>query len=673
MTTFHVAGEPATILAQIILAAVRTTVLAIIAALLLKFLRVKSTSACLLAWKIVLYVGLIMPVLGWFLPPLSVPIPYVFAPAPASTGSLAQHESAAFSAFTLHKFATNTQPETSNRSGSPSGGGRLPTDDAHPNNRRTNLLATLTGWAPIAAGVYATVAIFFVSILLVGLELARRLVRSSKPINDSRVTDRLRSVAHTVRSPCVPAAYESSLVAVPITAGVFTPPILLPSTWREWDNAKLDAVLTHEMSHVARRDSLAQFASLLHRAIFWFSPLAWWLNRYLSELAEEASDEAALSAGAERKEYARNVLTFFEALQAAPGRVRWQGVSIAAAGHAEKRLGKILSWRGANTVGLKKSEVLMIVAVAAAMTLLTAATRPVSSDEPSRNTTSGQEQAPPTATPNGPATPAAAPTKPSEPSAPASSEKPAEPSSAAVPPEPPSEDNAGKHNGNGYSYAYGFDDEQRFVIVSGKTDGFTMSGSSEDARHVEKLRKQIPGDFIWFQRDERSYLIRDQATVDRARQLWAPQEELGKKQEELGKQQEALGKQQEELGARMQQVHVKVPDMTAELDKLKAELRRLGPDATMEQLGTIQSEMGELQSRMGEIQSQAGDAQGKVGEEMGALGEQQGKLGEEQGELGRKQAELAQKATKEMKELLDDAIKKGIAHPEPEQSGTGPL
>ena len=119
---------------------------------------------------------------------------------------------------------------------------------------------------------------------------------------------------------------------------------------------------------------------------------------------------------------------------------------------------------------------------------------------------------------------------------------------------------------NSSFYAYGFDDEQSFVIVSGNSDSLTMSGTSEDAHHVQRLKKQIPGDFIWFRRDEKSYIIRDQATVDRARKLWAPQDELGKKQEELGKQQEALGKQQEELGAKMEQVRVNVPDMTAQLD-----------------------------------------------------------------------------------------------------------
>ena len=673
MTIFPVASEPGMILAQIVIAAVRTTVLAASAALLLKLLRVKSISARLLVWKIVLCVGLIMPILGWLLPPLHVPIRYGLLPAAANTALSAPHESTRISSSSVYVYSASANRKILNSSAGSSRAAELAKINARPNNRSATFPVTLTEWAPIAAGFYAAVALFFLSMLLVGWALARRLVRASKLINDSRVTDRLCSYARAHGSRTLPPVYESSLVAVPITIGMFNPTILLPSIWRAWDNRKLGAVLTHEMSHVARRDSLAQFAALLHRAIFWFSPLAWWLNRHLSELAEEASDEAALSAGAERKEYARNVLTFFEALHATHGRVRWQGVSIAAAGQPEKRLEKILGWRGANNMNSKKSTVIIMLTIAAALAFFTDAVRPIRSDEVSQNASATNQQSPtPATSPNEPGTPAAAPT-PSEPQASASPQSPAESNSPAATPEPPNERSSGTHYGSGYSYAYGFDDQQRFVIVSGKMDGFTMSGSFEDARHVEKLRKQIPGDFIWFQRDEKSYIVRDQATIDRARQLWAPQEELGKKQEELGKQQEALGKQQEALGARMQEVRVKVPDMTAELDKLKAELRQLGPNATMEQMGNLQSEIGELQSKMGEIQSEAGDAQGKIGQEMGALGEKQGKLGEQQGELGRQQGELAEKATKEMKKLLDDAIKDGKAQPEPEHSSAGSL
>jgi hypothetical protein len=452
-----------------------------------------------------------------------------------------------------------------------------------------------------------------------------------------------------------PEIRESQLISVPVTVGAGAPTILLPGKWREWDDAKLNAVISHEMSHVSRYDQISQCFSLIHRAIFWFSPLSWWLHRQIVDLAEQASDEAALANGAERTQYARTLLGFFETVRAGSGRIRWQGVSMASRGQAEKRLERILAWRGDTRMGPKKSAVIAILLIAVPAAYIVAAAHPMNAVPSSGNAKAAYVQET-NATPSTNA-------------APSSSSAPVEP---AQPQTPPSHSSGQDHSTRNihhshYSYSNGFDDEQRFVIVTGKSDSLTMSGSSEDARHAERLKQRIPGDFIWFERDEKSYIIRDQSTVERARQLWAPQEELGRKQEELGRQQEALGKKQAELGSRMESVRVKVPDMTNELDKLKAELQKMGPDATAEQVGRIQSEIGRLQSRMGEIQSHVGDEQGKLGEEMGALGEQQGKLGQQQGELGRQQGELAEKATREMKQLLDDAIKKGVAQPESEE------
>ncbi len=457
-------------------------------------------------------------------------------------------------------------------------------------------------------------------------------------------------------------------------------------------------MIAHEVSHVARYDALTQRLSLLHRAIFWFSPLAWWLDRHLSNLAEQASDEAALTSGADRKDYAATLLGFFEALQTGPGRVWWQGVSMAKEGQAEKRVERILSWKG-SAMRFKRSVAVAVLALALPVVYLSASVHLAAQNGGSRAIQLAQNQTIPTpaqesapkaqpdvaavpATAPSPYTassaesalqsapePAAAPNSASAPSAAgaptsrAPSYAPVAPVAPLSPATPEAWDGQSAHSGSsyGHGYSYGYDDDERFVIVTGKSDSLTMSGTMEDARHVDKLRKQIPGDFIWFQHDEKSYVIRDQATIDRARKLWAPQEELGKKQEALGKQQEALGKQQQALGAKMDQIHVSVPDMTAELDKLKSEFKQLNSGATIEQVGQIQSEIGELQSKIGDLQSKAGDQQGKLGEEMGVLGEKQGRLGEQQGELGRQQAELAREASREMKQLLDEAIAKGIA------------
>src|SRR5438034_596123 len=93
--------------------------------------------------------------------------------------------------------------------------------------------------------------------IIVGLAFACRLVRSSNRISDSRVVFRLLSRARGTiwRSA---SAHESQHVSVPVTVGVLAPTVLLPLSWREWDDRKLDAVIAHEVSHLLRWDPLSQ-------------------------------------------------------------------------------------------------------------------------------------------------------------------------------------------------------------------------------------------------------------------------------------------------------------------------------------------------------------------------------------------------------------------------------
>jgi len=712
MTLLAVAPAFTSVLAVLANSAVRALALSGVAGLGLAAFRVKTTAVRLFTWTAVLYAALAMPLLEWMLPAVPVPTPAVLqygaaqppatAADPAVTGNIllarqgaAQPASSAgIVSETLSsshsQLGRNLQPRL-----------ETPLIVATPADSVSFLSSvwwSSVRWGTIVAGIYLGVALLLLVRFFVGLVFGQRLLQASQEIDEPRVALRLASRAYALGLASIPRAAESEFILVPLTMGVLRSTILLPADWDEWDDAKLDAVVAHEVSHVARRDALTQRLALLHRAIFWFSPLAWWLDRCLSDLAEQASDEAALICGADRKAYARTLLGFFEALQAAPGRVWWQGVAMAKAGQADKRVERILSWKGSVAMRLKKSIAVVVLALAVPVVYLAASVHAANNVADPQHVPFAQDQTPPPAPRPAPAPKAQPSSAPGPVLAPTSDATPppqSAPQPAFVPPAPVvavapvagalgyapvapvapiapmsplarrgQSTHSGSSSGHDYSYAYGYDDDQRFVIVTGKSDSLTMSGSTQDARHVEKLRKTIPGDFIWFQRDEKSYIIRDQATIDRARKLWAPQEELGKKQEELGKQQEALGKQQEELGAQMEKIHVNVPDMTAEIDKLKAELKKLSSGATVEQVGQIQSEIGELQSKIGEIQSHAGDQQGKLGEQMGALGEKQGKLGELQGELGRQQGELAQEASKQMKQLLDEAITKGLAQPE---------
>jgi hypothetical protein len=99
----------------------------------------------------------------------------------------------------------------------------------------------------------------------------------------------------------------SDSVPSPLSWGWRNPVILIdPDTMAEAHEA--DAILAHEVAHVARRDWPALMVARLAAALFWFNPLVWLLEREVVQQAEEAADrEAALCV--EPAHYARTLLT----------------------------------------------------------------------------------------------------------------------------------------------------------------------------------------------------------------------------------------------------------------------------------------------------------------------------------------------------------------------------
>ena len=105
---------------------------------------------------------------------------------------------------------------------------------------------------------------------------------------------------------------ESDRVASPVALGIVRPAIVLPADWRQWDGAKLDAVLAHERSHIRRHDPAVQLLSAIHRALLWHSPLSWFLHQRIVRVAEEASDDAAVAVTRDRAFYAEVLLEFMQ-------------------------------------------------------------------------------------------------------------------------------------------------------------------------------------------------------------------------------------------------------------------------------------------------------------------------------------------------------------------------
>jgi BlaR1 peptidase M56 len=549
-------------------------------------------------------------------------------------------------------------------------------------------------WRRFAFPLYAAVVALIVLRLVFGLAMAFRIWLAARPVN---LADAHAAGLH-LRS--------SSAISSPVTIGSS---VILPADYKDWDAEKLHIVLAHEHSHIRQGDFYLQLLAGLYAALFWFSPLGWWLKHKLSDLAEAISDRAGLQQAASRSAYAQVLLEF-----AAAPRPTLIGVAMARTGSISRRIERLLndtSFRQA-FAGTRRRALIAVLLVPVALFAATALVRvqaagqapdqplapkpaqtPELAQAPAQAAPPAQPEAPiagvstpdqpsvpvapgaPQAAPPAPASPAIAPPVAGAPAVAA----PEGPPEIAAPPAPPTvrarprttisrsvetHDPGPQERGSSYRYSYSSNGES-FGIVRG--DGQTRFSGDLHSADIDKIRKVAHGDFLWFTRSGKSYFVDDPETVKQVDELYKPMEALGKQQEELGRQQEALGKQQEELGRQQEQVAVPTPDVSKEIAEINTAVAKLqsmaGKTVTQAELADLQSKLGDLQGRLGDLQGRMGAKQGDFGAKMGALGAQQGKLGAQQGRLGAEQGRLAQQADQKVKSIINLSLQNGKAHP----------
>jgi beta-lactamase regulating signal transducer with metallopeptidase domain len=113
----------------------------------------------------------------------------------------------------------------------------------------------------------------------------------------------------------------SDRAAVPMTAGILSPVILLPPQSREWTVERRRLVLGHELAHAQRFDSLAVLVAETATALFWLHPLVWLVRRRARVEAEQAADDVVLAAGETPSLYARHLVAIASSLRAPSGAV----------------------------------------------------------------------------------------------------------------------------------------------------------------------------------------------------------------------------------------------------------------------------------------------------------------------------------------------------------------
>jgi len=133
------------------------------------------------------------------------------------------------------------------------------------------------------------------------------------PIKSGREIEALRRLEQSagIRKQIKLIISESALE--PGIVGIFRPIMLLPSGISDrLNDAQMEAIITHELCHVRRRDNLTAAVHMLVEAIFWFHPLVWWLGARMVDERERACDEEVLMQGSDPQIYAEGILKVCE-------------------------------------------------------------------------------------------------------------------------------------------------------------------------------------------------------------------------------------------------------------------------------------------------------------------------------------------------------------------------
>ena len=99
------------------------------------------------------------------------------------------------------------------------------------------------------------------------------------------------------------ALLVSNELRSPISWGVLRPTIVL-SPKAVAAAGEAEAIIAHELAHVARLDWAKLLGARIACAVFWFNPLVWMLARESHQLREEAADDAVLMADIDGPDYA---------------------------------------------------------------------------------------------------------------------------------------------------------------------------------------------------------------------------------------------------------------------------------------------------------------------------------------------------------------------------------
>jgi len=222
-------------------------------------------------------------------------------------------------------------------------------------------ISTPTNWPALAALLWVAGAFATLIYVVAGRWRAAHMIRRAAPSVDARLLTLLQSAQATMDVRSRVSLRLGDDAHVPYASGVVASTIVLPRSAASWPEARLRAVLLHELAHVRRRDGLVQLLVDVCCALHWYNPLVWYASAQLVTEREIACDDLVVTTGTSAFDYADELLAVAGAFRAPVPRVV---LAVTRPGALEHRIRSLLDTRQARKASVRMSVATLVVVLA---------------------------------------------------------------------------------------------------------------------------------------------------------------------------------------------------------------------------------------------------------------------------------------------------------------------
>lgn len=193
-------------------------------------------------------------------------------------------------------------------------------------------------WAIYVLAVWAVIAAWFLCGVIKAAWHLHVLRRSCTPLQPASMDLLLQETLRRYSPKRNVSLCTSARVRVPAAIGLLKPAVVIPEwVMRELSVDEVNQILVHELAHLRRWDDWTNLAQQIIKAVFFFHPAVWWIDKKVALERESACDDVVLAEAASPRAYAECLTRLAEKsflhrsvvlAQAALGRIRQMSLRV---------------------------------------------------------------------------------------------------------------------------------------------------------------------------------------------------------------------------------------------------------------------------------------------------------------------------------------------------------